>query len=76
MNAKLREKAKAPIFEAEVIKHLGKKLEIHTAEEAAIVEKALAKAAYIIEEATKKSVNVIRCLRLLPAACSRRLLNV
>ena len=54
MNAKLREKAKAPIFEAEVIKHLGKKLEIHTAEEAAIVEKALAKAAYIIEEATKK----------------------
>ena len=54
LNAKLREKAKAPIFEAEVIKHLGKKLEIHTAEEAAIVEKALAKAAYIIEEATKK----------------------
>lgn len=54
LNAKLREHAKAPIFEAEVVKHLGKKLEIGTAAEAAVVEKALAKAAYAVDEATKK----------------------
>lgn len=54
VNAKLREHAKAPIFEAEAVKCNGKKLEIHNAEEAHAVEEALAKADYIISEATKK----------------------
>lgn len=54
LSAKLREKAKAPIFDAEVVKHLGKKLEINTAEQAEVVEKALAKATYVVDEATKK----------------------
>lgn len=54
LSAKLREKAKAPIFEAEVVKHLGKKLEIRNAKAAAVVESALSKAKYIVDESTKK----------------------
>lgn len=55
LNAKLREKAKAPIFEAEVIKHLGKKLEIHTAEEAAIVEKLWLKLLISLKKQQKRA---------------------
>lgn len=54
LNAKLREKPKTPIFEAEVVKYRGKKLEINNAKEAAVVEKALLNAAYVVEEATEK----------------------
>lgn len=54
INAKLRENAKAPIFEAEAVKYKGKKLEIHNAEEARKVEKDLAAAEYVISDAVKK----------------------
>lgn len=54
INAKLRENAKAPIFEAEAVKYKGKKLEIHNAEEAQKVEKELAAAEYVISDAVKK----------------------
>lgn len=52
--AKLRENAKAPIFEAEVVKYKGKKLEMHNAEEAHAVEEALQKASYRVDEAVRK----------------------
>ena len=54
ITARLREKDKAPLFDADVIKYNGKKLEITSAEEAAKVEAALKTAAYVVEEATKK----------------------
>lgn len=54
LNAKLRENAKAPIFEAETVKYKGKKLELHNAEEAHAAEAALEKAEYVVSEATKK----------------------
>lgn len=54
INAKLRENAKAPIFEAEAVKYKGKKLEIHNTEEARKVEKDLAAAEYVISDAVKK----------------------
>lgn len=52
--AKLRENAKAPIFEAEVVKYKGKKLEMHNAEEAHAVEETLQKASYRVDEAVRK----------------------
>lgn len=54
ITARLRENDKAPIFDADVIKFNGKKLEINNAEEAAKTEAALKEAAYIVEKADKK----------------------
>ena len=54
LNAKLRENAKAPIFEAEAVKFKGKKLELKNAEEAHAAEAALAKAHYIVNTAERK----------------------
>ncbi len=54
ITARLREKDKAPLFDADVVKYNGKKLEIHNAEEAAKVEADLKDAAYVVEEASKK----------------------
>ncbi|MCQ2372724.1 MAG: type I DNA topoisomerase [Phascolarctobacterium sp.] len=54
LNAKLRENAKEPIFEAETIKYKGKKLTIANAEQAHAAEEALQKAKYVVEEAQKK----------------------
>ena len=54
LNAKLRENAKAPIFEAEAVKYKGKKLELKNAEEAHAAESALAKAHYIVNKAERK----------------------
>ncbi|MBQ9764345.1 MAG: type I DNA topoisomerase [Phascolarctobacterium sp.] len=54
LNAKLRENSKAPIFEAELTKYKGKKLELKNAEQAHAAEEALSKANYIVSEASKK----------------------
>ena len=54
INAKLRESAKAPIFEAEAVKYKGKKLELKNAEEAHEAEAALAAAKYIVSKAERK----------------------
>lgn len=54
LSAKLREHAKAPIFEAEAVKYQGKKLELHNEAEARAAEAALSKAEYIVQEAVKK----------------------
>ncbi len=54
LNARLREHSKAPIFEAELAKYKGKKIELHNADEAHAAEAALAKAAYEVSEAVKK----------------------
>lgn len=54
ITARLRENDKAPIFDADVVKFNGKKLEINNAEEAAKAEAALKEAAYIVEKADKK----------------------
>ena len=54
ISAKLRENSKAPIFEADAVKFKGKKLEMHTAEEAHAVEADLANADYVVGESTKK----------------------
>ena len=54
ITARLRENEKAPIFDADVIKFNGKKLEINNAEEAAKTEAALKEAAYVVEKADKK----------------------
>ncbi len=54
LNARLREHAKVPIFEAETVKFKGKKLELTSAEEAHAAEAALAKAAYIVNKAERK----------------------
>lgn len=54
ITARLRENDKAPIFDADVVKYNGQKLEINNAEEAAKVEEALKAAAYVVEKADKK----------------------
>lgn len=54
ITARLRENDKAPVFDADVIKFNGKKLEINNAEEAAKAEAALKEAAYVVEKADKK----------------------
>ncbi len=54
LNAKLRENSKSPIFEANVTKYKGKKLEMHNADEAHAVENALRYAAYTVLKAEKK----------------------
>lgn len=54
INAKLRENAKAPIFEAETVKYQGKKLELHNEAEARAAEAALSKATYVVQEAVRK----------------------
>lgn len=54
LNAKLRENAKAPIFEAETVKYKGKKLNLKNAEEAHAAEAALQAAQYVVSEAQKK----------------------
>jgi len=54
LNAKLRENSKAPIFEAELAKYKGKKVELKNAEQAHAAEEALKNAKYIISEASKK----------------------
>lgn len=54
ITARLREKDKAPLFDADVVKYNGKKLEIHNAGEAAKVEADLKGASYVVEEAAKK----------------------
>ncbi len=43
-----------PLFEAEVVKYQGKKLEIHNVEEAKAVEEALGRAEFIVGEAAQK----------------------
>lgn len=54
LNVKLRENAKAPIFEAETVKYKGKKLVLHNAAEAHAAEAALQSARYIVTDAQKK----------------------
>lgn len=54
LSAKLRENAKAPIFEAETVKYKGKKLELKNAEQAHAAEAALAQAKYIVNKAERK----------------------
>lgn len=54
ITARLRENDKAPVFDADVIKFNGKKLEINNAEEAAKTEAALKEASYVVEKADKK----------------------
>lgn len=54
LNAKLRENSKAPIFEAELAKYKGKKLELTNEAEARAAEEALQKANFIVAEASKK----------------------
>ena len=54
LSAKLREHAKAPIFEADAVKYQGKKLELHNEAEARAAEAALSKAEYVVQEAVKK----------------------
>ncbi len=54
IKAKLREHAKAPLFEAEVVKYQGKKLELRNAATARAAEAALAQAAYSVAEASRK----------------------
>ena len=54
LSAKLREHAKAPIFEADAVKYQGKELELHNEAEARAAEAALSKAEYVVQEAVKK----------------------
>ena len=54
LNAKLRENSKAPIFEAELAKYKGRKLELTNEAEARAAEEALQKANFIVAEASKK----------------------
>ena len=54
LNAKLRENAKAPIFEAETVKYKGKKLVLRNAEQAHAAEADLAKAHYLVSKAERK----------------------
>ena len=56
VKVKLREEAKAPIFEADVVKKDGAKLELHTAAETVAVENDLQQAAYSVVNAVKKPV--------------------
>lgn len=52
--AKLREHAKAPIFEAEVTKFRGQKLELTNEQQAKAATEALEKASYVVDEVTDK----------------------
>ncbi|MDY4920219.1 MAG: type I DNA topoisomerase [Phascolarctobacterium sp.] len=54
LTAKLREAPKAPIFEADVVKYKGKKLELHNADEAHAAEAALQNAQYVVNKAERK----------------------
>lgn len=54
LKAKLREQPKAPIFEAEVVKYQGKKLELHNEEQARAAEAVLSKAAYVVSKTERK----------------------
>lgn len=54
LRAKLREGSKGQLFEAEAVKYQGKKLELHTEQEARAAEEALSKADYIVSDAVKK----------------------
>lgn len=56
LKVKLREKEKAPLFEAEVAKKDGKKLVLRNAEETVAVEEALKQASYTVLNAAKKNV--------------------
>ena len=56
IKTKLREDAKAPIFEAEAIKKDGMKLEVHNAQEALAVENDLQMASYKVEAAFRKTL--------------------
>lgn len=56
LQVKLRQDAKAAIFAADVVKFKNEKLTLHNAEETLQVEKALARAAYQVEEAVRKDV--------------------
>ena len=56
IRTKLRKDVKEPLFEAEVIKKSGNKLEMHSAQEALAVEADLKKAAYKVDAAFHKTV--------------------
>ena len=57
LKTKLREDAKAPIFEAEAVKKDGVKLEMHNAQEAMAVENNLKQATYKVEAAFRKTIS-------------------
>ena len=57
IRAKLREEAKAPLFDAEATKKNGLKLEVHNAQEAMAVEADLKEATYKVEAAFRKTVS-------------------
>ena len=57
IRTKLREEAKAPLFEAEATKKNGLKLEVRNAQEALAVETDLKEAAYKVEAAFRKTVS-------------------
>lgn len=54
LRVKLRENAKAPLFEADAVKFKGKKLELHNEAEAKKAEESLNKAKYVIQDAARK----------------------
>lgn len=54
LKAKLRESAKAPIFEAELAKYKGKKLMLASGEQARAAEAALSQADYAVSDAVRK----------------------
>ncbi|MBQ9635357.1 MAG: type I DNA topoisomerase [Acidaminococcaceae bacterium] len=56
LKAKLRKDVKEPLFEAEVVKKAGNKLEMHNAQEALAAETDLKDAAYKVEAAFRKTV--------------------
>jgi DNA topoisomerase-1 len=56
VKTKLREDAKAPLFEAEATKKDGVKLEVHNAQEALAVETDLQQATYKVEAAFRKTL--------------------
>ena len=57
IKTKLREDAKAPLFEAEATKKDGVKLEVHNAQEAMAVETDLQQAVYKVEAAFRKTLS-------------------
>ena len=57
IRAKLREEAKAPLFDAEATKKNGLKLEVRNAQEAMAVEADLKEATYKVEAAFRKTVS-------------------
>ena len=56
LQVKLREGAKTQIFEAEVQRYKGKKLELHTGKETAAVERALREVDFTVEESSRKDI--------------------